>query len=114
MKKLSLILLVFVFISCKTSYVRYDSHTGNINTIINKLGNKYNVVSYTVNKDYKFNSEIEPDYYNYFTETEKENNIVVYEYKWKKKGKNILIWCKENDGIIEAFSSVEYKGNIKF
>ena len=45
---------------------------------------------------------------------EKENNIVVYEYKWKKKGKNILIWCKENDGIIEAFSSVEYKGNIKF
>lgn len=115
MKKfLNVFLLIFIFASCKSTYVYYDTYLGNLNKIIKELGNKYEVTSYIVNENYNFISEIEPDYFKYFSNTEKEGNIEIYEYRWKKGGKNILVWGKEIDGIIVGFSSVEYKGDIKF
>lgn len=114
MKKLLNILLMFIFISCKSAYVSYDTYLGNINTIIKELGKKFEVTSYIVNKNYNFSSEIEPDYFKYFPNIEKEEDIEIYEYRWKKGKKNILIWSKEIDGVFIAFSSVEYNGNIKF
>ena len=114
MKTLKLLLSVFLITSCNSTYTCYDKYLGNINSIIKDLGYKYDVSSYTVNKNYNYISEIEPDYFKYFSDEEKENDVKVYKYKWEKGNKKIIVWGKESNGKILAFSSIEYSGNIKF
>lgn len=116
MKKiLNFFLLLTIFIiSCKTSNVLYDRYNGDINSIIKILGKDYKVKTYIVNQNYDFLSEIEPDYFMYFTEDEMKRDVIVYEYIWKKKKKNIIVWVKEENGMLKAFSSVEYGKNIRF
>lgn len=48
----------------------------------------------------------------YFTEDEMKRDVIVYEYIWKKK--NIIVWVKEENGMLKAFSSVEYGKKIRF
>ena len=114
MKKiLNFFLLLTIFIiSCKTSNVLYDRYNGDINSIIKILGKDYKVKTYIVNQNYDFLSEIEPDYFMYFTEDEMKRDVIVYEYIWKKK--NIIVWVKEENGMLKAFSSVEYGKKIRF
>ena len=107
-------LFAFLFMSCTTTQIQIDKYTGNINTIIHNLGKNYQVSTYIVNRDYIYFSEMEPDYYQYFSEDEKNSDITVYEYKWKKGRNRIIVWAKKNKNEIEAFSSVQYCGNIKF
>lgn len=116
MKKiLNFFLLLTIFIiSCKTSNILYDRYNGDINSIIKILGKDYKVKTYIVNQNYEFLSEIEPDYFMYFTEDEMKRDVIVYEYIWKKKKKNIIVWVKEENGMLKAFSSVEYGKNIRF
>lgn len=115
MRKILRLFLSLVFISaCKSAYIRYDKYTGNMNSIIKELGRKYVMVSYTVNKNYDYISEVEPDYFKYFSDEEKESDVEVYEYKWKKGSINIIVWGKESNGSIIAFNSIEYDKNIKF
>ena len=116
MKKiLNFFLLLTIFIiSCKTSNVLYDRYNGDINSIIKILGKDYKVKNYIVNQNYEYLSEIEPDYFMYFTEDEMKRDVIVYEYIWKKKKKNIIVWVKEENGMLKAFSSVEYGKNIRF
>lgn len=116
MKKiLNFFLLLTIFIiSCKTSNILYDRYNGDIISIIKILGKDYKVKTYIVNQNYEFLSEIEPDYFMYFTEDEMKRDVIVYEYIWKKKKKNIIVWVKEENGMLKAFSSVEYGKNIRF
>ena len=116
MKKiLNFFLLLTIFIiSCKTSNILYDRYNGDINSIIKILGKDYKVKTYIVNQNYEYLSEIEPDYFMYFTEDEMKRDVIVYEYIWKKKKKNIIVWVKEENGMLKAFSSVEYGKNIRF
>ena len=116
MKKiLNFFLLLTIFIiSCKTSNVLYDRYNGDIISIIKILGKDYKVKTYIVNQNYEYLSEIEPDYFMYFTEDEMKRDVIVYEYIWKKKKKNIIVWVKEENGMLKAFSSVEYGKNIRF
>lgn len=114
MKKiLNFFLLLTIFIiSCKTSNILYDRYNGDINSIIKILGKDYKVKTYIVNQNYEYLSEIEPDYFMYFTEDEMKRDVIVYEYIWKKK--NIIVWVKEENGMLKAFSSVEYGKKIRF
>lgn len=116
MKKiLNFFLLLTIFIiSCKTSNILYDRYNGDIISIIKILGKDYKVKTYIVNQNYEFLSEIEPDYFMYFTEDEMKRDVIVYEYIWKKKKKNIIVWVKEENGMLKAFSSVEYGKKIRF
>lgn len=75
---------MLIFISCTSTKVSIDKYEGNINSAIKKLGNKYQLRTYVVNRNYKFRYEIEPDYYKYFSEGEKTSDVQVYEYKWIK------------------------------
>ena len=86
MKKiLNFFLLLTIFIiSCKTSNILYDRYNGDIISIIKILGKDYKVKTYIVNQNYEYLSEIEPDYFMYFTEDEMKRDVIVYEYIWKK------------------------------
>ena len=116
MKKiLNFFLLLTIFIiSCKTSNILYDRYNGDIISIIKILGKDYKVKAYIVNQNYEYLSEIEPDYFMYFTEDEMKRDVIVYEYIWKKKKKNIIVWVKDENGMLKAFSSVEYGKKIRF
>ena len=105
---------MLIFISCTSTKVSIDKYEGNINSAIKKLGNKYQLRTYVVNRNYKFRYEIEPDYYKYFSEGEKTSDVQVYEYKWIKGKKTVFIWAKKEIEDIVIFSSVEYSGDVRF
>lgn len=114
MKKFLLLLGTFLIASCKSAEVREDLRIGEMDAIIENLGSNCKIDSYIVNADYKFSSEIEPSYFDYFSEEEKKSDVRVFAYYWKKGRRKIIVWAKENNGRMEAFSSVEYFGNVVF
>lgn len=113
-KQIAIITFIFLIISCTSTKVHIDKYTGEMNNIIKKLGNNYQLRTFIVNRQYKFHYEIEPDYFRYFSKEEQNTDVQVFEYIWIRGKKTIFIWAKYNGENVEAFTSIEYSGNIRF
>lgn len=106
------LMLIVTLAACDS--IHEDRYVGNIESVIQKLGNDYQLNIYMVNQSYRFRSEMEPDYYLYFSDEEIESGVEIFEYIWNKGRKNIFIWSKKSCNGIEIFSSIEFNGNVKF
>lgn len=134
-KKLILLFLTIIFVtSCETldvnhenyvrvryvddeNYIREGYYRGKkMDSIIKKLGKDYGVRQYTVNQDYWFLSEREPDYWKYFSKEAIDYGVVVYEYWWRgedtEKDMDVVVWAAEEYGVLKVFASLEYNSRI--
>lgn len=106
-----LFFISYLLISCKSAPLYTDRLQGKTVTKVTELYGDPQIDSkYIVDKEYRYKSEIEPDYYKYFSQIQIEFGIEVEMQIWEKKDKKIVVWSYFNKEWI-VFSSIEYNPN---